>query len=78
MSDSPIVPAELLALAQASQAAQHRYITAESSEREEALEAWRQAADAVLTAIATHAAETGENRYELEMAVKRTARSTAV
>jgi uncharacterized protein YukE len=39
-------------------------------EYEEQWRAWRAASEAVQAAITAHATETGENRYEVEQAVK--------
>ncbi|MET9467817.1 hypothetical protein ABZY44_24040 [Streptomyces sp. NPDC006544] len=63
---------ELIQLQRAANAAREAALAGEYS-----AEAWRDAADTVQAAVTEHAAATGQNRYEVEMAVKKAAREAA-
>lgn len=63
---------DLVALQRAANAAHGEATSAGYSA--EAWRPWRDAAEAVQTAITEHAKETGQNRYDVEMAVKAAAR----
>jgi phage gp46-like protein len=63
---------ELVALQRAALAA-HAEATA-SGYSAEGWEPWMQAAERVQAAVTAHAQATGQNRYELEMAVKQAAK----
>ncbi|GAA0454425.1 hypothetical protein ACFQ2B_28030 [Streptomyces stramineus] len=74
MSDALNIPNELIDLERAAVQAHSDFLTATPETRDDRIQTWRDATAAMLAAVAAHAAETGQSRYELEMAVKRAVR----
>ena len=65
---------DLIALERAAQAAQQQYTAPGVDDPDAARRHWIDAAAAFQAAVTVHAAETGESRVEVEMAVKKAVR----
>jgi uncharacterized protein YukE len=71
------IPNELITLERTAEMARARLAGLTGAEYDAQWRAWRDASAAVQAAITGHAKVTGENRYEVEQAVKRAARHTS-
>ncbi|MBK3563204.1 MULTISPECIES: hypothetical protein [unclassified Streptomyces] len=65
---------ELIKLERSAEAERAKLAGLIGDEYEEQWQAWRTASEAVQAAITAHASESGENRYEVEQAVKKAVR----
>jgi hypothetical protein len=74
MPESSNAPDHLIALETTAEAARTQLAGLEGEERQAQIQAWREAAEALRAGISAHAAETGQSRYEVEMAVKKAVR----
>jgi uncharacterized protein YukE len=68
------IPDDLINLERTAEEARGRLAGLTGAEYDAQWKAWREASTTVQAAITAHAKATGENRYDVEQAVKRTVR----